>query len=147
MWPQVWRPLTAFLITKPKFGILLDPYFCYQYGSGLERESARFSAPGDFAVYTAFVGGIIAVSDAVVFWELVLSVPPRFFGCMDTPVCNTKSPRHICPRSLSILAVAVPGIEEEYPCASPRSAFTIHRAGCGVVSVVGMPAWKAQWML
>jgi Derlin-2/3 len=78
MWPQVWRPLTAFLITKPKFGILLDPYFCYQYGSGLERESARFSAPGDFAVYTAFVGGIIAVSDAVFFLELVLSVPLRF---------------------------------------------------------------------
>ncbi|KAF2715212.1 DER1-domain-containing protein [Pleomassaria siparia CBS 279.74] len=50
--PQVWRLLTSFLITKPKFGILMDPYFIYQYGSGLERESTRFSQPGDFFVYT-----------------------------------------------------------------------------------------------
>ncbi|EAT83242.2 hypothetical protein SNOG_09050 [Parastagonospora nodorum SN15] len=57
--PQLWRPLTAFLITKPKFGILMDPYFCYQYGSGLERESARFTQPGDFAVYTAFCASFI----------------------------------------------------------------------------------------
>ncbi|KAI8940819.1 hypothetical protein NX059_002081 [Plenodomus lindquistii] len=55
MVPQIWRAATAFLITKPKFGILLDPYFLYQYGSGLERESSRFSQPGDFFVYTAFL--------------------------------------------------------------------------------------------
>jgi hypothetical protein len=67
IWPQLWRPLTAFLITKPKFGILLDPYFCYQYGSGLERESSRFSQPGDFATYTAFVGAVIMVSYIALF--------------------------------------------------------------------------------
>jgi membrane associated rhomboid family serine protease len=60
--PQVWRVFTAFLITKPKFGILLDPYFLYQYGSGLERESSRFAQPGDFFVYTMFVGSAIVVS-------------------------------------------------------------------------------------
>jgi hypothetical protein len=27
-WPQIWRVLTPFLITGPKFGILMDPYFC-----------------------------------------------------------------------------------------------------------------------
>ncbi|KAH9872753.1 hypothetical protein J1614_005147 [Plenodomus biglobosus] len=59
MVPQLWRVVTAFLITKPKFGILMDPYFLYQYGSGLERESSRFSQPGDFFVYTAFVASII----------------------------------------------------------------------------------------
>lgn len=57
--PQLWRPLTAFLITKPKFGILMDPYFCYQYGSGLERGSSRFSQPGDFFTYTAFCAAFI----------------------------------------------------------------------------------------
>ncbi|KAF2854381.1 Der1-like protein [Plenodomus tracheiphilus IPT5] len=59
MVPQIWRAVTGFLITKPKFGILLDPYFLYQYGSGLERESSRFSQPGDFFVYTAFLASII----------------------------------------------------------------------------------------
>jgi hypothetical protein len=62
MFPQLWRIFTAFLITKPKFAILLDPYFLYQYGSGLERESSRFSQPGDFFTYTVFVGGVIVVS-------------------------------------------------------------------------------------
>ncbi|KAF2639032.1 DER1-domain-containing protein, partial [Massarina eburnea CBS 473.64] len=59
MLPQVWRLATAFFITKPKFGILMDPYFLYQYGSGLERESSRFSQPGDFFTYTIFCGSII----------------------------------------------------------------------------------------
>lgn len=57
--PQIWRVFTAFLITKPKFAILLDPYFLYQYGSQLERESSRFAQPGDFLVYTMFVGSVI----------------------------------------------------------------------------------------
>ncbi|KAJ4303069.1 hypothetical protein N0V90_001960 [Kalmusia sp. IMI 367209] len=59
MLPQLWRLVTAFFITKPKFAIVLDPYFLYQYGSGLERESSRFSQPGDFFVYTIFVGSFI----------------------------------------------------------------------------------------
>ncbi|KAF1947004.1 DER1-domain-containing protein [Clathrospora elynae] len=59
MFPQLWRIFTAFLITKRKFAILLDPYFLYQYGSSIERESPRFSQPGDFFVYTAFVGSVI----------------------------------------------------------------------------------------
>jgi Derlin-2/3 len=62
MIPQVWRVFTAFLITGPKFSILMDPYFLYQYGSAIERESSRFSQPGDFFVYTMFVGGVIVVS-------------------------------------------------------------------------------------
>lgn len=59
--PQVWRLVTGFFITKRGMAIALDPYFFYQYGSGLERESSRFSQPGDFFVYTAFVGSFIAV--------------------------------------------------------------------------------------
>ncbi|KAF2446124.1 DER1-domain-containing protein [Karstenula rhodostoma CBS 690.94] len=61
MVPQVWRLVTGFFITKKNMAIALDPYFLYQYGSGLERESSRFSQPGDFLVYTAFVGSFIAV--------------------------------------------------------------------------------------
>ncbi|PZD33754.1 DER1 domain containing protein [Pyrenophora tritici-repentis] len=62
MFPQLWRIFTAFLITKPKFAILLDPYLLYQYGSSIERESSRFSQPGDFFVYTLFVGSVIAAT-------------------------------------------------------------------------------------
>ncbi|KAF2205845.1 DER1-domain-containing protein [Delitschia confertaspora ATCC 74209] len=55
MFPQLWRLVTPFLITKPKFAIVMDPYFLYQYGSGLERESSRFSHSADFFVYVVFV--------------------------------------------------------------------------------------------
>lgn len=72
--PQVWRLVTAFFITKPKFAILLDPYFLYQYGSGLERESSRFSQPGDFFTYTMFVGSII-VATAGYFLETFTFLP------------------------------------------------------------------------
>jgi Derlin-2/3 len=65
MIPQIWRVVTAFMITGPKLGILLDPYFLYQYGSGLETESSRFSQPGDFFVYTAFVASVIVVRTSV----------------------------------------------------------------------------------
>ncbi|KAF3042178.1 hypothetical protein E8E12_008621 [Didymella heteroderae] len=88
--PQIWRVFTAFLITKPKFAILLDPYFLYQYGSALERESSRFAQPGDFFVYTMFVGSVI-----------VQSITSDYL-----------------PTQLESMAEVVPGTEEEYPCTS-----------------------------
>ncbi|KAH8733217.1 Der1-like family-domain-containing protein [Phaeosphaeriaceae sp. PMI808] len=84
--PQVWRIFTAFLVTKPKIGILLDPYFFYQYGSGLERESPRFSQPGDFFTFVVFVATVIVHT---------------------------------------ILAVAVPEFEEDYPCTLCSSVIRI----------------------
>ncbi|KAI9818529.1 MAG: hypothetical protein M1827_000588 [Pycnora praestabilis] len=54
--PEAWRILTPFLITGPQLGILFDTYFLYTYGSSLEKESPRFSKPGDFFTYIVFVG-------------------------------------------------------------------------------------------
>lgn len=98
--PQIWRFFTAFFITKPKFAILLDPYFCrrceptpssakadqslvYQYGSGLETESTRFSQPGDFFVYTMFVGSVIVVSPIVSY--VSISLPQNHLGLSARP--------------------------------------------------------------
>ncbi|KAF2128330.1 hypothetical protein P153DRAFT_341906 [Dothidotthia symphoricarpi CBS 119687] len=117
--PQVWRVFTAFLITKPKFAILLDPYFLYQYGSAIERESTRFAQPGDFFVYTAFVGTVIAVSPSAYMRVLLLS-----------------------------LAEAIPGIEEEYPCTSCGSVIRIIQKGLvRCVSMVGLPLEKVLRIL
>jgi len=91
MVPQLWRAVTGFLVTKPKFGILMDPFFLYQYGSGLERESPRFSQPGDFFVYTAFVGSVIVVSTCVCF------VPAQILylvNRIDTTVCDSLHRSH-----------------------------------------------------
>jgi Derlin-2/3 len=65
LFPQIWRPLTAFLITGPGLGILLDPFFLFRYGSELERNSPRFTHPGDFFTYIMFVALLIVVSGAV----------------------------------------------------------------------------------
>lgn len=60
--PEIWRLVTPFLITGPQLGLILDPYFLYTYGSQLELESSRFSQPGDFFTYIAFVCTTILVS-------------------------------------------------------------------------------------
>jgi hypothetical protein len=91
--PQVWRVFTAFLITKPKFAILLDPYFLYQYGSAIERESSRFAQPGDFFVYTMFVGSVIVVSICLLAYTCIAH-------SVDL-LATEASPRIICPPSLS----------------------------------------------
>jgi len=60
--PQLWRLVTAFILTGPKFSLLMDPYFLYTYGSQLETEASRFTQPGDFFVYLMFVCFVILVS-------------------------------------------------------------------------------------
>lgn len=141
MLPQVWRIFTAFLITKPKFGILMDPFFLYQYGSGLERESSRFTQPGDFFVYTVFVGGVIAVSTTCVLQLFSTSPSCR----IDTLVCDphnfdrVSTTSSICPPSLR-LAVAVPETEEDHPCASRNPVIrTIQKGIVWCVSMVRVP--------
>ncbi|KAI9677538.1 MAG: hypothetical protein M1817_006492 [Caeruleum heppii] len=64
--PELWRLCTPFLITGPKLGILLDPYFLYTYGSSLETESPRFSQPGDFFTYVLLVCCVILFTSVAI---------------------------------------------------------------------------------
>ena len=145
MLPQLWRLFTAFLITKPKFGILLDPYFLYQYGSSIERESPRFKDPGDFFVYTLFLGSVIVVSTHCTH-AYIASIASTQLSA--TSRLRSKSPPHICPPSLLFLAEAVPGTEEEYPCTSCGSVIRNHIKGLvWCVGMVGLSLEKALRML
>lgn len=60
--PQLWRLVTPFMITGPKLGLIMDPYFLFTYSKALETDSARFSQPGDYVVFLAFACSIILVS-------------------------------------------------------------------------------------
>ena len=151
MFPQLWRIFTAFLITKPKFAILLDPYFLYQYGSSIERESSRFAQPGDFFVYTLFVGSVIAVST-----HLQLSRTPyhrnKHAHRTDTTVCDatTTVKHHLIhlPAQPTNLAEAVPKIEEDHPCTSCSSVIRkIQKGLVWCVGMVGLSLEKALRML
>lgn len=60
--PGIWRPFTAFFLSTPKLGIILDPYFIYQYLSQLEVASTRFPRKEDLVWYLLTVGTMIIVS-------------------------------------------------------------------------------------
>lgn len=60
--PQLWRLVTPFMITSPKLGLIMDPYFLFTYSKALEVDSARFSNPGDYIVFLVFACSIILVS-------------------------------------------------------------------------------------
>ncbi|KAK2797993.1 hypothetical protein FQN50_008989 [Emmonsiellopsis sp. PD_5] len=62
IFPDVWRIVTPFLLTGPRFDFIFDLYFLYKYASGLERDSPRFPVPGDFFIYIVFVGTVIMLS-------------------------------------------------------------------------------------
>ncbi|RJE22127.1 Der1-like family [Aspergillus sclerotialis] len=57
--PQIWRLCTSFMMTGPKWSFFFDLYHMHNFGSGLEKDSPRFSGPGDFFTYVVFVGTVI----------------------------------------------------------------------------------------
>ncbi|KAK4570029.1 hypothetical protein LTR86_002999 [Recurvomyces mirabilis] len=73
--PEIWRLVTPFILTGPKFGLLMDPYFLYTYGSQLETEAARFTQPGDFFMYLVFVAVIILLLGGIYLQGVFLLSP------------------------------------------------------------------------
>ena len=88
--PQIWRLVTPFLLTGPKFGLLMDPYFLYTYGSQLETEASRFTQPGDFFVYLVFVALVILVS-------LRQHSPNKLSACFVLPIASASEIIRIPP--------------------------------------------------
>ncbi|EDN06445.1 predicted protein [Histoplasma mississippiense (nom. inval.)] len=62
VFPDIWRPVTSFLLTDSDLNFIFDLYFMYKYGSGLEKDSPRFTVPGDFFTYVIFVGTVIVLT-------------------------------------------------------------------------------------
>ncbi|KAH6626078.1 Der1-like family-domain-containing protein [Chaetomium sp. MPI-SDFR-AT-0129] len=57
--PEIWRFATNFFLSGPKLGIILDPYFTYQYLKQLETANPKFSRKEDLVWYLMTVGGMI----------------------------------------------------------------------------------------
>lgn len=87
--PQIWRLVTAFFISGPSLGLIMDPFFLYHYSSQLETGSPRFSKTSTYAWYLFFVATIIMVS---------MKSPSHLR--FSTPPCTPAQPRIICPASL-----------------------------------------------
>ncbi|KAI4154314.1 MAG: hypothetical protein L6R39_001418 [Caloplaca ligustica] len=84
--PEVWRIPSSFCITGPSWSILYDTYFLWTYSSNLERESPRFTQPGDFFFYVLFIGTVIlALSGGI------LRLSPTFLAPMILALAYTYS--------------------------------------------------------
>jgi hypothetical protein len=60
--PEIWRPFTSFFLSSPKLGIILDPYWVYQYMTQLELANTRLPRKEDVLWYLLTVGATIIVS-------------------------------------------------------------------------------------
>ncbi|TPX09674.1 uncharacterized protein E0L32_009147 [Thyridium curvatum] len=63
--PHLWRPVANFLISGPKLGVILDPYFLYSYLSQMEMSNPRFPRREDCVWYLIFVCSLILTIDGV----------------------------------------------------------------------------------
>ncbi|KGY14902.1 hypothetical protein PABG_12177 [Paracoccidioides brasiliensis Pb03] len=71
--PEVWRLVTPFLLTGPGLEFVFDLYLLYRYGSGLERDSPRFSLPGDFFTYVVFVSTVIMLTAGLLLKSFIFT--------------------------------------------------------------------------
>lgn len=108
--PQIWRAFTAFFVTGPSLGLIMDPFFLYHYSTQLEVGSPRFSGPGAYVFYLLFVSLVILVST-----NLLHSFPNTIF------LLSSTTSKYLPVQPL--LAVTVPGIEGDCPCTAWRSSF------------------------
>jgi hypothetical protein len=115
--PQIWRIATNFLITGPKLGMILDPYFVFTYASSLETNGARSSQPGDFFVYLVFVCCIIVVSLMLSYLSLSslsfstprISARSASYGC-DGSWKRGRSPLHCAALVIRITSKSACGV-------------------------------------
>lgn len=106
----------------------------WTYSTALEKESPRFSRPGDFFTYIVFLEVFILVRRE--FSYGFLSLPKSLFVISFR---GDITPRIICPPS-HVLAEAVPGNEEDHPCILRRSVIRDQSKGpmygAGLVEVL-----------
>ncbi|EAS30897.3 derlin-2/3 [Coccidioides immitis RS] len=57
--PEVWRLVTPYFLTRGGYGFIFDLYCMYTYGTALEANSPRFRTSGDFLTYVVFVATVI----------------------------------------------------------------------------------------
>ncbi|KAJ2906586.1 uncharacterized protein MKZ38_000841 [Zalerion maritima] len=58
---QLFTLFSNFLITGPKIGMVMDPYWLYKWSFDLETHATKFPKREDYIWYLSFVGGIIHI--------------------------------------------------------------------------------------
>ncbi|KAL2419794.1 hypothetical protein ABEF95_003045 [Exophiala dermatitidis] len=71
--PELWRLLSSFILTGGGFSFVFDLYFMYTYASGLELNSPRFTQPGDFFTYVAFVSSVILATGGLLLGGVIFT--------------------------------------------------------------------------
>ncbi|KAK4190681.1 Der1-like family-domain-containing protein [Podospora australis] len=84
--PQIWRLVTAFLVSTPKLGIVMDPYFVYQYLGQLERGNPKFARKEDVLWYLMTVCSMILAASSY-FQEF----EPFYISGLTMALCYTAT--------------------------------------------------------
>ncbi|KAJ9495773.1 hypothetical protein LTR99_010683 [Exophiala xenobiotica] len=71
--PELWRLISSFILTGGGFSFVFDLYFMFTYASGLELNSPRFSQPGDFFTYVAFVATVILAIGGLILGSMIFT--------------------------------------------------------------------------
>lgn len=108
--PEIWRPVTSFLLSSPKFGIVMDPYF----GTGAPSSLFFFFIlPGDECCLTVFPNSLPVLEPAGVGKPeiseeggrpLVPDHGRRLHSCRCISLLSIffsleRTPSYICPHS------------------------------------------------
>jgi hypothetical protein len=117
--PEIWRLATNFFLSGAKMGIIMDPYFAYQYLKQLETTNPKFPRKEDVLWYLITVGGFIIVGSSHFFsapsrrndnlvylpaW-CYLTQPLRFLETRKiTPVCRPARHSHKYKGSVGVRA-------------------------------------------
>ena len=144
--PQIWRLVTSYLLTQPKLAIILDPYF------GTSRRRLLASASSDLGSLSIRVP--VGDGEPEILKKggrgLVSGFRQYCDHCKLTPCARdmhsspNRTPQNICPDSVVPTAITVPGIEEDHPCASDRSAFANLKKGRLRRRHGGMSLWMTR---
>ena len=103
----------------------------WTYSSGLEKDSTRFSQPGDFLTYIVFLGAFILVSGFEVLFHsppCAVIFPSSFFVIFSRVRRIIMNLLYL-PAQPPPLAEAVPGKEEYYPCILAGPSFAVNPKG------------------
>ncbi|KAK4113813.1 hypothetical protein N656DRAFT_750885 [Canariomyces notabilis] len=63
--PEIWRPVTSFLLSAPQLGIVMDPYFAFQYLKQLETTNPKFPRKEDVLWYLITVCSFILLINRI----------------------------------------------------------------------------------
>lgn len=123
--PQLWRPITCYLVASSGLGLLFDPYFLYQYTVQLETGNPRFPRKVDLVWYMIFVCSTVLVTNYLLGFAYFTFLPALIIALVYTATQDQRGaktqffffqiPAQLLPYCMIFINLLVPGGSEKIP--------------------------------